>query len=94
MNFFTLENGKSEINKDDKVLFRTATEFSTFITDLAFKNDDTLTNTLLEYCEDRDIDPEDIAKLISRPLKERLAIEMQEAGLMQRDSTASFEDKS
>lgn len=92
MNFFTLENGKSDIGKDDKVLFRTATEFSMFITDLAFKNDDTLTNTILEYCEERDVDPEDIAKLISRPLKERLAIEMQDAGLMQKDSTASFKE--
>lgn len=90
-NFFTIEDGDMSIAPTDKVLFRTATEFSMFITDLARKNDDTITYTLLQYCEDRDIDPENIAKLISKPLKERLALEMQESGLLKKESTAVFE---
>lgn len=86
-----IENGNTEVQNTDNVLFRTATEFSMFITHLADKNDDTLTATILQYCEDRDIDPEDIAKLISRPLKELLAIEMQDAGLMEKENHAKLD---
>jgi hypothetical protein len=91
-NFFTLDNDVMDITTDDKVLFRTATEFSIFITNTANKTKDTLTNTILAYCDERDIDPEHIAKLISKPLKERLAVEMEEAGLIRRSSAAAFGD--
>ena len=91
MSFFTL-NEDSPIGKaSDKILFRTATEFSMFITKLAHENGDTLTTTILDYCEDRDVDPEQIAKLVSKPLKELLAIEMQESGLLQKDSSAALD---
>jgi hypothetical protein len=90
MNFFTIDNDEPNITKDDRVLFRTATEFSMFITKLAHENDDTLTTTILNYCEDRDLDPEDIAKLVSKPLKELLALEMQESGLLTKQSSAEF----
>lgn len=89
--FFTLdeENPKAELS--DRVLFRTASEFSMFITDAAKKNGYSLTQTILNYCEDRDLDPEEIVKLISKPLRELIAIEMQESGLLTKDSTAVFE---
>ena len=89
--FFTLEPGNTEATFADKILFRTATEFSMFITDAANKNGDSITQTILNYCEDRDVDPEEIAKLVSKPLKELIAMEMQESGLMKRDSSAVFE---
>lgn len=89
--FFTLDKENSEATASDKVLFRSATEFSMFITNLANETDASLTYTLLQYCEDRDLDPEDIAKLISKPLKELLAIEMQESGLLNRNSSAEFD---
>ncbi len=88
--FFTLED-EQIAKKTDKVLFRTASEFSIFITNLARQNEDTLTHTILQYCEDRDLDPEDVAKLISKPLKDLIAIEMQESGLLQKESSAQFD---
>jgi hypothetical protein len=75
----------------DKILFRSANEFSMFIINTANKNFETLTATILSYCDERDIDPENIAKLISKNLKERIALEMEEAGLMRRESSGSFE---
>ena len=89
--FFTLDPGSNEVSLTDKILFRTATEFSMFITDAANKNGDSITQTILNYCEDRDVDPEDIAKLVSKPLKELIAMEMQESGLLKKDSSAVFE---
>jgi hypothetical protein len=89
--FFTLDPGSIDATLKDRVLFRTATEFSMFITDAAHKNGDSITQTILNYCEDRDVDPSDIAKLVSKPLKELIALEMQESGLMKKDSTAIFE---
>lgn len=90
-NFFLLDEDMKPPKATDNVLFRTPTEFSLFITTLARENEDTITNTLLQYCEDRDVDPSDIAKLINKPLKELLAKEMQESGLLQRASSATFE---
>jgi hypothetical protein len=89
-NYFTLEDGEIEVDKPNQVLFRTAKEFSMFITNMAEKNQDTISNTLIQYCEDRDVDPEDLVKLISKPLKERLAEEYRESGLLEKTSTASF----
>lgn len=77
---------------DQPILFKSANEFSQYIQRLSYENDHSLTYTLTEYCEERDIDPEDIVKLISKPLKELLAIEFQESGLLKRTSTASFDE--
>lgn len=88
--FFTIEEDQ-EVSAEDKILFRSANEFSIFITNLANTNGESLTTTILNYCEDRDLDPGDIANLISKPLKERLAIEMRESGLLQKDSSAEFD---
>jgi len=90
-NFFTLEDGSIEATVTDKVLFRTANEFSMFIVNTKNGTDKSITQCILEYCESRDAEPEDIAKLISKPLKELLALEMQEAGLLPRSSSAVFE---
>lgn len=89
--FFTLEPGDLDASFEDRILFRTASEFSIFITDAARKNEDTITQTILNYCEEKDVDPEDIAKLVSKPLKELIALEMQEAGLLPKTSTTTLE---
>jgi len=90
-NFFTLDNDIMEADTKDRILFKTATEFSMFITNIANQNKATLTQTILDYCDDRDIDVEDITKLISKPLKERLAMEMQESGLMRVPNAAKLD---
>lgn len=89
-NFFILPDGTLEAKFSDNVLFRTSTEFSMWITDTAHKNGQTLTQTILDYLEEKDIEPDDIKKLISRPLRELIAVEMQGTGLLRVDSTAAF----
>lgn len=89
-NFFILEDGTIEAKFSDKILFRTATEFSMFITTEARKTGKTLTQTILGYMDEKDIEPDDIKKLISRPLRELIAVEMQGTGLLRVDSTATF----
>lgn len=90
MSFFTINEDDPIIDRNDKVLFRTSNEFSIFITKLAQETGNTITTTILDYCEDRDIDPTDIAKLVSKPLKELLALEFQESGLLVKNSSAEF----
>jgi len=91
-NFFVLdEELKQSPNTSDKILFRNSSEFSMYITNLANQTGTSLTYSILQYCEERDLDPEDIAKFVSKPLKELLAIEMQESGLMNKESSAEFE---
>ena len=75
----------------DKVLFRNATDFSYYIQTTAQKEGMTCTQTILEYCEQRDLEPDDIAKLINRSLKEQITIEMQEEGLLPKTTTLEFE---
>jgi Phage late-transcription coactivator len=89
--FFILDENTPQVSDKDKILFKNSTEFSVFITDLAQSNGDTITQTIIDYCEDRDLDPEDISKLVSKSLKERIMVEMQESGLMRKDSSASLE---
>lgn len=83
--------GFSDEMTTDNYLFRNATDFSYYIQTTAQKEGMTCTQTILEYCEQRDLDPEDIAKLINRALKEQIALEMQEDGLLPKTSTLEFE---
>jgi hypothetical protein len=92
MNFITLEEGESA-PANSRILFKTANEFSIYITELAAKKGDTLVCTLLDYCEQYDVDPTDISKLISRTLKDRLEVEYQQSGLLKKESTASFDEE-
>jgi hypoxanthine-guanine phosphoribosyltransferase len=92
MNDFTiLDEGDNGIDAEGQILFRTASEFSVHITQLALSSGNTLTQTIIDYCDDRDIEPNEVAKLISKPLKDRIQVEMEEAGLLAKDSSAAFE---
>lgn len=74
----------------ENTIFRTATDFSQFVELTAAKSGVSLTQVILDYCDNRDVDYEDISKLLSTNLKEKLAFEMQEAGLLPRQSTLEF----
>ena len=76
---------------DDNLIFRTPNEFSLYIEMTAVKQQRTCTDVIIEYCDIRDLDPDDISKLISVSLREKIKIEMQELGLMRKTSTIEFE---
>ena len=56
-------------------MFETATEFSRHIEQLANDTGLSLIDTILTYCEDNTISPDDISKLINRSLKDKLEME-------------------
>lgn len=78
----------------DNLLFKSASEFSQFVEKTAIKENRTCTSIILEYCEEKDIEAEDISRLVSRPLREKLMIEMQEEGLLPRTATLEFDNDS
>lgn len=90
--FFTLDDGEFDAAETDFILFKTANEFSMFIINTANKSEQSLVKTICDYCEARDIETSDVAKLISKSLKELIAVEMQELGLLKKESTAEFDD--
>lgn len=67
--------------------FKTDVEFSTFIEQQAVKYGDSLIDTILAYCELNDIDEEVIAKLITKSLKEKIAVEAIENNLIIHDAS-------
>jgi hypothetical protein len=75
----------------ENLIFRTANEFSLYVEMSAVKTERTCTDVILSYCEMRDLDPNDISRLVSTSLREKIKIEMQEMGLIPRTSTLEFE---
>ena len=75
----------------ENLIFRTANEFSLYVEMSAVKTERPCTDVILSYCEMRDLDPNDISRLVSTSLREKIKIEMQEMGLMPRTSTLEFE---
>ncbi len=67
-----------------KTMFQNSNEFSLFIETMAIDNGISCYNALLNYCHDNDIDPEDIAKNVNKNLKEKLAVEFAEMGLLKK----------
>ena len=72
-------------------IFKTAVDFSQFVEITAAKQGASLTQVILEYCENKDVDYLDVAKLLSPTLKEKIAFEMQEAGLLPKHTVLEFE---
>jgi hypothetical protein len=62
--------------------FNTASSFSLFIEKRAMENRMPYMDTVLEYCAENYIDPEDIASLINKSLKDKIQIEMIEANML------------
>ena len=88
-NFSIFDVGQD--SESDNLIFKNASDFSYYIQTTAQKEGQTCTQTILEYCEQRDLEPDDIAKLINRALKEQITIEMQEEGLLPKNNELEFE---
>jgi len=65
-----------------KRLFKTPNDFSLFIETRAASEKATCSSVLIEYCEQNDVDYDKVALLVNRQLKEKLAVEFAEAGMM------------
>ncbi len=90
-NFTIYSHEHIDSETESNFLFSNPSDFSFHVESQAQREGRSCTSVILEYCELRDLDPEDIAKLISRSLKEKLMVEMQIEGLMPRTATLEFE---
>jgi hypothetical protein len=71
--------------------FASANEFSMFIEETAIKEGMDLIDVILNYCEEKDIDPDVTAKLVTKSLKEKLAVEFTERNML-RNEHGTLED--
>lgn len=78
-------------NIDSNFIFRNAVEFSEYIELISSRLEVSLTQAIIDYCEMRDADYEDINKLITPTLKGKIAFEMQELGLLANTNTLDFD---
>jgi hypothetical protein len=63
-------------------MFNSPTEFSLHIETMARDKRMTLTDSILKYCNDNSLEPDDIASLVSKSLKEKLAVEYRAVGML------------
>lgn len=59
-------------------MFKSANEFSLFIETEKAKTGKNFMECILDYCEENYIDPEDIASLVNKNLKQKIAFELSE----------------
>lgn len=71
-------------------LFKSATDFSFYIEKKATEEGIPCYQVLLDYCDENDIDPEDIAKYVSQSLYDKMEVEFAEMGLLKKK--VSLED--
>lgn len=62
--------------------FASANEFSAFIEERAIAEGMDLIDTIIAYCDEKDIDVDATAKLVSKSLKEKLAVEFTERSML------------
>jgi Phage late-transcription coactivator len=67
--------------------FDTASSFSLYIESVAREKKMQYMDAVLQYCEENFIDPQDIASMINKSLRDKIAVEMREANLLPKQAT-------
>lgn len=80
------ESSEFEDDLENDVLFKDSSSFSQFIERKSVIEDETRMQTILNFCEERVLDIDDITHLISSQLKEKIKNEMIHSGLMKSDT--------
>ncbi len=62
-------------------------EFSIFIEKKTYEEDSTLIESILDYCDENDLEYETVAKMLTQNLKEKIQYEAESAHLMIRRSS-------
>ncbi len=68
-------------------LFKTSIEFSQYIEETAFKNKQTVLETLINFMDEYGVEPEEFKKLISNSLKDQLAEDFKLIGKLKQNAT-------
>jgi hypothetical protein len=83
---------QDEVTEDRMgLIFQNPTAFSQYIERRAIQEKTECMNILLDFCERRSLDVDDITHLLSRPLKEKIKVEMIKVG-MAKSTETSLED--
>lgn len=72
------------------MIFENAAQFSLYIEEIASSHRLTHLDAVLKYCSDNFVEPDEIKNLINFTLKSKIAVDLQEQGLMAK--TASLDD--
>lgn len=70
------------------LIFQNSTAFSQYIERRSIQEKTECMNIILDFCEKRFLDIDDITHLISRPLKEKLKVEMIKNGMAKSTETS------
>jgi hypothetical protein len=73
-------------------LFETSTQFSMHIEDLASKTGETFIETILEFCDENMVDYDEVAKLISPTLKQKIFDQAKVQWSMPKETTVPLDD--
>lgn len=73
------------------LLFSNPVEFSEYVEMIAAKQESTITTVLLNYYEMFDVEYEDLSKLLTASIKGKIMLELQDLGLMQKETQLQFE---
>lgn len=92
MNMQNLTKQSEQLNTIYKNLnmFKTANEFSLYVEQLVKEKKLSYMDAVLDYCKENFLEPEDVAKLINKSLKEKIALDMQELNYLPK--TAKLDD--
>lgn len=65
--------------------FATATEFSIFIERRAIAEGQSLMDTIIAYCDEKDIEIDSVGKMVSKSLKEKIRVEAVDLNMMRQE---------
>jgi hypothetical protein len=71
-------------------MFETASDFSMYIEVTAYERNIGVVDALLEYCTENYIEPEDVAKLINKSLKDKLEMNFVDMNYLPRQAVLDF----
>lgn len=71
--------------------FESPNKFSMYIEDLARQKKQTCFETLVQYCTDNHIEPDDIKRMVSNSLKEKIEVEVRKENMLPRQTANALE---
>jgi hypothetical protein len=75
-----------------KLIFSSPVEFSEYVESIALRDELTISGTLIDLCEIYDIEYESLSKMLTQSIKEKIAVEFQEQGILNKRTQIEFED--
>jgi hypothetical protein len=72
-------------------MFNSSNEFSMYIEQIVHEKKITYMEAVLQYCKENFIEPEDIAKLVNKSLKDKLEVNFQDENYLPKKATLNVE---